>query len=72
LELDRRRPGQEVPALATGEFQGQFLVQYEPSPGTVFYVGFTRLMQGPRSVRLSRLEPVEEGLFLKLSYLFRR
>ena len=63
--------GQPQGALSSGEFQGQFLLQYEPSPGTIFYIGFSRLMQGERSYRVSRMNPVEEGLFLKLSYLFR-
>ena len=54
-----------------GDFQGQFLLQYEPSPGTIFFVGYTRLESGERTYRLSRMEPTEDGLFVKLSYLFR-
>jgi hypothetical protein len=63
--------GALVPAESTGNFQGQFLVQYEPSPGTIFYVGFTRMMEGRRTLSLDRLDPTQEGLFVKLSYLFR-
>jgi len=63
--------GSEVPASSTGEFQGQFLVQYQPSPGTIFYIGYSRLMEGRRSYSLDEMNPVEEGLFVKLSYLFR-
>ena len=63
--------GQTQGRRSTGEFQGQFLLQYEPSPGTIFYIGFSRLMEGERSYRVSTMNPVEEGLFLKLSYLFR-
>jgi len=63
--------GEAAPAASTGEFQGQLLVQYEPSPGTIFYVGFSRLMRGDRTYRLSAMDPVSEGLFVKLSYLFR-
>ncbi|NJD18424.1 MAG: hypothetical protein FIA95_03975 [Gemmatimonadetes bacterium] len=63
--------GERVAAESTGEFQGQFLVQYEPSPGTIFYVGYSRLMEGRRTLSLDRLDPVQEGLFVKLSYLFR-
>jgi hypothetical protein len=54
-----------------GSVQGQFLIQYQPSPGTVFYVGYTRLMEGGNSYMLGDKDPVEEGLFLKLSYLLR-
>lgn len=63
--------GQPQGTRSTGEFQGQFLLQYEPSPGTIFYIGFSRLMEGERSYRVSTMNPVEEGIFLKLSYLFR-
>ena len=63
--------GNVAGAESTGEFQGQFLVQYEPSPGTIFYVGYSRLMEGRRTLDLDRLKPVQEGLFVKLSYLFR-
>jgi hypothetical protein len=63
--------GYPLDAQSDGEFQGQFLLQYEPSPGTIFYIGYTRLMEGDRTYRLGRMDPTEEGLFLKLSYLFR-
>jgi hypothetical protein len=63
--------GEKVAAEATGQFQGQFLVQYEPSPGTIFYIGYSRLMEGRRTLSLDRMNPVQEGLFVKLSYLFR-
>ena len=63
--------GSPVLASSSGEFQGQFLLQYEPSPGTIFYIGYTRLMEGDQTYRLNRMDPVEDGLFVKLSYLFR-
>ena len=54
-----------------GTVQGQFLLQYQPSPGTIFYVGYTRLMEGDYSYRLEQKAPTEDGLFVKLSYLVR-
>ena len=63
--------GEPVDASESGEFQTQLLLQYEPSPGTIFYVGYSRLEEGDRTYRPSGLDPVEDGLFLKLSYLFR-
>jgi hypothetical protein len=54
-----------------GLVQGQFLVQYQPSPGTIFYVGYTRLMEGAATYDLNRMHVAEDGLFVKLSYLFR-
>ena len=64
--------GEAVDPVREGEFQGQFLVQYEPSPGTIFYMGYSRLMEGEGlSYRLNRMDAVQEGLFVKLSYRFR-
>ncbi len=63
--------GSPVDALSESEFEGQFLAQYQPSAGTVFFIGYSRIMQGERTFRLSRLAPVADGLFVKLSYLFR-
>lgn len=54
-----------------GEMRYDFLVSYEPSPGTIVYAGFSRLLEGPETYRYSRLSPANEGLFLKVSYLFR-
>jgi hypothetical protein len=63
--------GSPVPSRSSGEFQGQFLLQYEPSPGTIFYIGYSGVMEGRRSYDLAEMDPVEEGVFVKLSYLFR-
>jgi hypothetical protein len=63
--------GTEPSERNVGEFQGQFLLQYQPSPGTIFVVGYTRIMEGERTYRLTRLDPTQDGLFVKLSYLFR-
>jgi hypothetical protein len=63
--------GEVVEAREEGTVQGQFLLQYEPSPGTIFYVGYTRMMEGDYSYGLSEKNPTQDGLFLKLSYLFR-
>ncbi len=59
-----------VAAEKHGSFQGQILLQYEPSPGTIFYVGYSRLMEG-EGYNLRRMDPTADGLFVKLSYLFR-
>ena len=59
-------------ATRTGRFEGQFLATYEPSPGTIFFIGYSRLMTSvDRTYRLSRMDLAAEGLFAKLSYLFR-
>lgn len=58
-------------AREEGTVQGQFLLQYQPSPGTIFYVGYSRVMEGDYSYGLANKDPVADGLFVKLSYLFR-
>jgi hypothetical protein len=47
------------------------LVSYEPSPGTVFYVGYTRQMEDAESFRFREVRAMADGLFVKLSYRFR-
>jgi hypothetical protein len=63
--------GQVAGEREKGTIQGQFLVQYQPSPGTIFYLGYSRVMEGGYSYGLGGKDPVADGLFLKLSYLFR-
>ena len=54
-----------------GRFLTQLLVSYEPSPRTVFFIGWSRQMEGDRTLRLSQMDPINEGFFAKLSYLYR-
>jgi hypothetical protein len=53
------------------DFHVEGLVSYEPSPGTVFYVGYTRQMEDAAAFRFRDVRPLEEGLFVKVSYRFR-
>jgi hypothetical protein len=63
--------GEPAVAREEGTVQGQFLLQYQPSPGTIFYVGYSRVMEGKYSYGLSDKDPIADGIFVKLSYLFR-
>ena len=47
------------------------LFSYEPSPGTVVFAGYGSTLTKPTSFRFSRLERLDDGFFVKLSYLFR-
>ncbi len=47
------------------------LVSYEPSPGTVMYIGYSREMEDTGSFRFRQVRPQADGLFAKLSYGFR-
>ncbi len=66
-----RVDGEVSTAEDAGRMRYDFLVSYEPSPGTIVYAGWSRAMEGPETYRYSDLSPVNEGLFLKVSYLFR-
>lgn len=75
-----RDPRTEAPILIGGEsseevdrgrFQTQLLLSYEPSPGTIFFVGWSRQMEGNRTFGLADMERTTEGFFAKLSYLWR-
>jgi hypothetical protein len=63
--------GEASEAIDEGEMRYDFLVSYEPSPGTIVYAGWSRMLEGPNTYRYDQLSPVGEGLFLKVSYLFR-
>lgn len=63
--------GSPIDEQEDGSVQGQFLLQFQPSPGTIFYVGYTRMMEGDYSYNLRTKDPTEDGIFVKLSYLLR-
>jgi hypothetical protein len=54
-----------------GVAEAQVLASYEPSPGTIFYLGYSRAMAGTATWVMRRLDPVADSFFLKVSYLFR-
>ncbi len=62
---------QPVGNVDRGTFQGQLLLSYEPSPGTIFYAGYSRIMQGVSTYALGRMDPMADGFFVKISYRFR-
>jgi hypothetical protein len=53
------------------DFHLEGLVSYEPSPGTVFYIGYSRQMEELEAFRFRNLRPTADGLFVKVSYRFR-
>ncbi|HEV2150380.1 MAG TPA: DUF5916 domain-containing protein, partial [Longimicrobiaceae bacterium] len=52
--------------------QLNLLFSYQPSPGTVVFLGYGREMDDREAFRFGGMEPRTDGLFLKVSYLFRR
>jgi hypothetical protein len=58
-------------ASDANDFHIEGLVTYEPSPGTVFYIGYSREMEEPEAFRFRDVRAQADGLFVKLSYRFR-
>ena len=58
-------------AVNDNSFRSDFLFAYQPVPGTVFFLGYgaTQVENDPFSFRA--LQRTTDGLFVKLSYLFR-
>jgi len=63
-----------APADATS-FDGlrvDFLVSFEPRPGTVAFFGYGSSLESGRALSLQDLTRQTDGFFVKLAYLFRR
>jgi hypothetical protein len=54
-------------------FRADWLFSYQPTPGTVLFAGYGNTLANPDDFepRASRLRRVQDGFFVKLSYLFR-
>ncbi|MBM3907310.1 MAG: hypothetical protein FJ363_04420, partial [Gemmatimonadetes bacterium] len=53
-------------------FRADWLVMYQPQPGTVFYVGYGARMTEPEPMKFRDLVRRDDAFFVKASYLFRR
>jgi hypothetical protein len=51
--------------------RAEFLASYRPTPGTVFYAGYSSLLREPESFQFKDLNRTSDAFFLKASYLFR-
>lgn len=47
------------------------LLSYEPTPGTVFFAGYSREMEDFDTFEFRELTPQRDGFFMKVSYRFR-
>ena len=59
---------------AAGEFNSarvDLLASYEPTPGTVAYLGYGASLGAPPPFAIDRLERESDGLFFKVAYRFR-
>lgn len=72
--LLRRANGAWAPVVGyrSNSFRADWLVKYQPQPGTLFYVGYGARMTEPEPMRFEHLVRRDDAFFLKASYLFRR
>ena len=52
-------------------FRADALFSYQPSPGTVLFAGYGSSFREPDAFAFRRLDRTNDGLFAKMSYLFR-
>ena len=57
--------------LSRNDFKVDWLFSYRPNPGTVVYAGYGSSLAEPGAFRFRDLDRVNDGFFVKLSYLFR-
>jgi hypothetical protein len=56
---------------ANNVFQFDALFSYQPTPGTVVFVGYGSTMDEPEPFHFDRLTRLRDGFFAKVSYIFR-
>jgi len=64
--------GAESTALASSRLRLDWLVSYQPTPGTVAFLGYGSGMDAPRAAEVSELRRSDDAIFVKLAYQFRR
>jgi hypothetical protein len=57
-------------AFGHRSFRGDLLFSYQPTPGTVLFAGYGSTLADPSQLGQTHLQRLEDGFFLKLSYLF--
>ena len=62
------------PITATQDktLRADWLISYEPTPGTVAFLGYGSTLEAPPGASWSHVRRSADGLFLKLAYQFRR
>lgn len=55
----------------TNHLTVDWLLSYRPTPGTVLFLGYGNSSTEPDTYRFRNLQRLQDGLFFKLSYLFR-
>jgi Domain of unknown function (DUF5916) len=65
--------GLYAPAVAAerNRLRVDALFSYQPTPGTVFFAGYSSFLTEPNGLHFGNLRRTNDGFFLKASYLFR-
>jgi hypothetical protein len=58
-------------ARRSNQFRVDWLFSFRPNPGTVLFIGYGSSLNEPNTYRFTDLRRVNDGVFFKLSYLFR-
>jgi hypothetical protein len=58
-------------AFERNRFRVDALFSYQPTPGTVFFAGYSSFLTEPVGLHFGNLQRTNDGFFLKASYLFR-
>ncbi|HEU4761848.1 MAG TPA: DUF5916 domain-containing protein [Gemmatimonadales bacterium] len=64
--------GADQPATLFNTFRMDWLASYEPSPGTVFFLGYGSTMADEGTLTFRNLRRQTDGLFMKVAYRLRR
>jgi hypothetical protein len=64
--------GAPIPPTSLNGLRVDFLLSYEPTPGTVVFIGYGSSLATTRMLSLADLHRQNDGFFVKLAYLFRR
>ena len=64
--------GQPVTAFEDKRLRADWLISYEPTPGTVAFLGYGSTLEAPPGASWSRVRRSADGLFVKVAYQFRR
>ncbi|HVE79930.1 MAG TPA: DUF5916 domain-containing protein [Gemmatimonadaceae bacterium] len=64
--------GDPLAAIDRGPLRADWLVAYQPTPGTAAFLGYGSSLEPLSGSRLSGLRTTSDGVFAKVAYLFRR
>jgi hypothetical protein len=73
IVIRNRATGEYEPAsaMSRNRFRNDWLFSFQPNPGTVIFAGYGSTTAEAAALRFRELARVNDGFFLKVSYLFR-